>query len=239
MQLIPAIDLLGGKAVRLHKGSYDDVTVYDDDPVGVALRFQASGAERVHLVDLEGARAGRAVHVEIIERIVKDAELEVQVGGGIRDRDTALRWLDAGAAGVVMGTAALENPEMVARLAEEWPKGVIVAVDARGGRIATQGWLKETDVALDTLAQDADAWGAAALLYTDIERDGTGVGPNVAATARLQSTVRARVIASGGIGTLQHLRDLKGAGVRAAVCGRALYGGAIDLAEAFKACAEP
>ena len=238
MQLIPAIDLLEGKAVRLHKGNYDAVTVYDDDPVGVAKRFRDAGAKRIHVVDLEGARAGEAVHVKVIERIVAEASVEVQVGGGIRKPQTATQWLEAGAAGIVLGTAALERPEMVQRLAAEWPTGVIVAVDGRAGKVATQGWLKDSDVSVETLAQDADQWGVAGLLYTDIERDGTGVGPNVSATAWLQTKVEATVIASGGIGTLTHLRELKEAGVRAAVCGRAIYTGTIDLEEAFRVCRE-
>ena len=179
MQLIPAIDLLEGKAVRLHKGNYDAVTVYDDDPVGVAKRFRDAGAKRIHVVDLEGARAGEAVHVKVIERIVAEASVEVQVGGGIRKPQTAAQWLEAGAAGSVLGTAALERPEMVQRLAAECPP-VIVAVDGRAA-VATQGWLKDSDVS-GNARTGCRSMGRRWLARTDMN-DGTGVGPKSLATA--------------------------------------------------------
>lgn len=236
MRLIPAIDILNGQVVRLHKGEYDQVTVFDPDPVTVAKRFKDHGSERIHVVDLEGARDGCPRHLAIIEDIVRATDVEVQVGGGIRDRFTAERWLEAGAKAVVFGTAAVQHPEMVAAMCKERPDGVIVAIDARDGRVAVEGWLRDSGHRASELAQQADAWGVSGLLYTDIERDGTGEGPNVTATRELQETVRASVIASGGIGSLEHLRALKDAGIRAAVCGRAIYSGAFSLEDAFRVC---
>ncbi len=236
MQLIPAIDILGGKAVRLHQGAYDEVTVYDSDPVAVAKRFRDAGAERIHVVDLEGARDGCPKHLALIEDIVSQVGVEVQVGGGIRDRFTAERWLATGAASVVFGTAAVKAPDVVRDLAEARPGAVIVAVDARDGVVAVEGWLEDSGESVNALAERADSWGVAGVLYTDIARDGTGKGPNVEATRRLQERLETTVIASGGVGQLSHLQALRDAGVRAAVCGRALYAGAFKLQEAFRIC---
>jgi phosphoribosylformimino-5-aminoimidazole carboxamide ribotide isomerase len=235
MELIPAIDLLGGKVVRLHKGDYDKVTVYSDDPAGQARAFHAQGARMLHVVDLDGARSGKPCHVEVIEAILRAAPLAVEVGGGIRDEASAERWLAAGVKRVVLGTAAIKQPALVKSLCARHPEGVVVAVDARAGEVAVEGWLQSSGRAALDLAREVDGWGAAALLYTVIERDGTNEGPDVAATVALQAQVRATVIASGGIGTLDHVRALAAAGVRAAVCGRALYGGSFSLPEAIVA----
>jgi phosphoribosylformimino-5-aminoimidazole carboxamide ribotide isomerase len=235
LELIPAIDLLGGKLVRLHKGDYSAVTVYSDDPPGYAARFFEQGAKRLHVVDLDGARDGRPCNVAVIEAILAAAPLQVQVGGGIRDAVAAERWLAAGVERVVLGTAAIKQPTMVERLCAEHPGGVIVAVDERGGEVAVEGWLEGSGRSAHDLARQVDAWGAAAILHTVIDRDGTREGPDVAATTALQKRVRATVIASGGIGKLEHIEALAAAGVRAAVCGRALYSGAFDLASALAA----
>lgn len=237
MELIPAIDLLGGKVVRLHKGDYAQVTVYSDDPAGQALRFQEAGAHRLHVVDLDGARDGKPGNRDVIERILKAAPgLKVQVGGGIRSREAAESWFQSGAERVVLGTVAIKNPELARTLCAAHPGGVVMALDAKGGMIAVEGWLEATDKPVEAVALEADAWGAAAILFTDIERDGTREGPAVASTAKLQTRVQATVIASGGIGELSHLAALRDAGVRAAVCGRALYSGAFTLEEAFRVC---
>jgi phosphoribosylformimino-5-aminoimidazole carboxamide ribotide isomerase len=235
MELIPAIDLLGGKLVRLHKGDYDAVTVYSDDPPAFARSFYDAGARRLHVVDLDGAREGRPRNVETIQAILAAAPLAVQVGGGIRDRAGAERWLQAGVQRVVLGTAAVKHPDVVRQLCERHPDAVIVAVDARGGEVAVEGWLEGSGRDVRELAREVDGWGAAAVLYTVIDRDGTREGPDVAATAALQSELRATVIASGGIGSLDHIRALDAAGVRAAVCGRALYSGAFTLGQALEA----
>jgi phosphoribosylformimino-5-aminoimidazole carboxamide ribotide isomerase len=237
MELIPAIDLLGGKVVRLHKGDYAQVTVYSDDPAGQARSFQAAGAKRLHVVDLDGARDGKPGNRQVIESILEAApDLLVQVGGGIRTRESAEAWYEAGATRVVLGTVAIKNPELARELCQAHPDGVVMALDAKAGMIAVEGWLEATGKPLHEVAAQADAWGASAILFTDIDRDGTREGPAVDATFALQETVRATVIASGGIGSLDHLQALRTRGVRSAVCGRALYSGAFTLAEAFKVC---
>jgi phosphoribosylformimino-5-aminoimidazole carboxamide ribotide isomerase len=237
MELIPAIDLLAGKVVRLHKGDYAQVTVYSDDPAGQAARFQAAGAERLHVVDLDGARDGKPGNRDVIESILRAAPgLAVQVGGGIRSREIAEAWFEAGAQRVVLGTVAIKNPELAQALCAAHPGGVVAALDAKAGMIAVEGWLEATDKPLSRVAQQVDGWGVGAILFTDIERDGTREGPAVASTAALQRSVQVTVIASGGIGELAHLAALRDAGVRAAVCGRALYSGAFTLEEAFRVC---
>jgi phosphoribosylformimino-5-aminoimidazole carboxamide ribotide isomerase len=235
MELIPAIDLLGGKVVRLHKGDYAAATVYSEDPPAQAREFYEAGARMLHVVDLDGAREGAQRNVGVIEAILKAAPLRVEVAGGIRDQATAERWLGVGVERVVLGTAAVKDPALVERLCKQHPGGVVVAVDARGGEVAVEGWLERSGKSAHDLARQVDTWGAAAILFTVIERDGTHEGPDVAATVALQAQVGATVIASGGIGSLDHVRALAAAGVRAAVCGRALYSGAFTLREALLA----
>jgi phosphoribosylformimino-5-aminoimidazole carboxamide ribotide isomerase len=235
MELIPAIDLLAGQVVRLHKGDYRQVTVYSDDPAGQASRFQQAGATRLHVVDLDGAREGRPGNRAVIERILAAAPgLRVQVGGGIRTRAVAEQWFAAGASRVVLGTVAIKDPALARELCAGHPDGVVVALDAKAGMIAVEGWLENTDRPLFDVAREVDGWGAAAILFTDIDRDGTREGPAVLPTAELQRAVKATVIASGGIGALDDLAALRDHGVRAAVCGRALYSGAFTLEEAFR-----
>ncbi|MGD8316514.1 MAG: 1-(5-phosphoribosyl)-5-[(5-phosphoribosylamino)methylideneamino]imidazole-4-carboxamide isomerase [Myxococcales bacterium] len=238
MELIPAIDLLDGKVVRLHQGDYDRVTVYDDDPVSMAKRFEEQGAARLHVVDLEGARRGNPAHVAVIRDILRETRLEVQVGGGVRDERIALRWLEAGAARVVLGTVVVKAPSVVRALCVAHPGAVVAALDARDGKIAVEGWREQSGRDVSEVAEEVDQWGVAAILFTNIHRDGTRRGPDVRGTAALQSRVGATVIASGGIGTLDDLRALAAAGVRSAVCGRALYSGAFTLSEAFAALQE-
>ena len=235
MDLIPAIDLLGGQVVRLRRGRYDEVTVYDDDPVRVALGFEREGATRLHIVDLQGARTGAPEHVAAIRAILDATSLAVQVGGGIRTRDTVERWLDAGAARVVLGTMVIKAPETAQTLCREHPGQTIVAIDARDGWVAVEGWREQSGQEAIELARRVDAWGAAAILYTNIDRDGTHDGPDVDGTVKMQRHVQATVIASGGIGSLADLRALADAGVHSAVCGRALYSGTFTLSEGFAA----
>lgn len=238
MELIPAIDILGGRVVRLHQGDYDAVTVYDQDPLASAVRFEDSGAKLLHVVDLDAARTGAAVNHEVVSRIVRGTKLKVQVGGGVRSRAVADAWFDVGAARVVVGTAAVTEPAWVESLCLARPSGVVVAIDARAGKVAVSGWTTSTDVLAPDLARRVDAWGAAAILFTVIERDGTREGPDVEATVALQTGLRADVIASGGIGTLDHVTTLAQRGVRSAVCGRALYSGAFTYEDAMKALAK-
>jgi phosphoribosylformimino-5-aminoimidazole carboxamide ribotide isomerase len=233
MELIPAIDLLDGKVVRLHQGRYDEVTVYDDDPVAMAERFEAAGARRLHVVDLEGARTGSPAHVPVIQGILRATNLQVQVGGGVRTEDVATRWIEAGAARVVLGTMIVKAPELARAICQRHPSKVVMALDARDGKLAVEGWQEQSQQEVTELAKEVDGWDIAAILFTNIRRDGTREGPDVEATAELQSKVSTTVIASGGIGSLDHLRALSSAGVRASVCGRALYSGAFTLPEAF------
>jgi len=234
MELIPAIDLLGGKVVRLRQGRYDDVTVYSDDPAAQAGAFRAQGARRLHVIDLDGARDGVPGNVDAVRAILaSSATTAVQVGGGVRDSRSVETWLEAGADRVVLGTAALERPQEVRALCAAHPGRIVVAVDALEGEVMIAGWRERTGTDALSLAREVDSWGAVAILHTSIARDGTRGGPDVDATAAMQRAVSATVIASGGIGTIDHVRTLESAGVRAAVCGRALYEGTLSLREAL------
>ena len=238
MELIPAIDLLDGKVVRLHQGKYDQVTVYDDDPVAIAKRFEDQGAQRLHVVDLEGARRGQPAHVAIIQGILRETKLQVQIGGGVRNEDVAAQWMDAGAARVVLGTVVVKEPDVARAICDRYPRGIVMALDARNGKLAVEGWQEQSARDVTELAQEVDRWNIGAILFTNIHKDGTREGPDVEGTAGLQSQVETTVIASGGIGSLDDLRALSAAGVRSSVCGRALYSGAFTLSEAFAALAE-
>jgi phosphoribosylformimino-5-aminoimidazole carboxamide ribotide isomerase len=237
MLIIPSIDLLDGKVVRLREGKRESAQFYAATPGDVARDYVAAGAKRVHVVDLDaafGTGANRAALAAILA-----AGADVQIGGGVRDLDGARALVAAGAAAVVMGTSAVKQPDFVRALCGELPGRVVVAVDARDGKVAVEGWAEATGVDAGELAARAVGWGAAAILYTDISRDGTGVGPNVDATAQLARAVHpAPVIASGGIGALAHLRALNAAGVPQAVVGRALYDRVFTLAEAIAAASE-
>ena len=234
LSLRPAIDLLGGDVVRLHQGSYDAVTVYDRDPVACARRFRAC-TDALHVVDLEGARAGRPVQRELVRAIIEAFAGNVQVGGGVRDRGAFDDYLGLGASRVVLGSAAVANPELVASLAKDHPGVVVVALDARDGFVAVDGWTTASSVRAIDLARKLAPLPLAAVLYTDIARDGTHAGPNVAATATLQTEVPFPVIASGGIGSVEDLQAIARAGLREVVVGRALYDGRFSLAEALEA----
>jgi phosphoribosylformimino-5-aminoimidazole carboxamide ribotide isomerase len=235
MQLWPAIDLLQGKAVRLYQGRYDKVTVYHDDPVALASSFRTS-ARHLHVVDLEGARGGTPVQAELVARIVQAFGSGVEVGGGIRDRAAVESYFELGVSRVVLGTAAIRNPELVRSCALAHPERIVLALDAKDGMVATDGWLEVSSRTAAELVRELSDLPLAAVLYTDIGRDGTGVGPNVDATARLAREGGLPVLASGGIGTLDDLRRLAAvAGVQGAVVGRALYEKAITLEEAVKA----
>ncbi|MGB0678292.1 MAG: 1-(5-phosphoribosyl)-5-[(5-phosphoribosylamino)methylideneamino]imidazole-4-carboxamide isomerase [Polyangiales bacterium] len=233
MQVIPAIDLLGGRVVRLSQGDYDQVTHYHDDPLAQARSFVEAGATRLHVVDLDGARDGVAAHAALLKTMVQALPVSIQVGGGVRRMEVAEAWLSAGVARVVIGTAAVREPEWVEALCARYPGQVVIALDAKHGEVMLEGWRVGSGQDLPALAARVDAWGPAALLYTAVQRDGMQSGPDVTGTAALQAAVQAEVIASGGIGALAHLTALAQAGVRAAVCGRALYAGAFTLEQAL------
>ncbi len=240
MILYPAIDLKDGKAVRLIKGDMDKATVFNDDPADQAMRFVEAGCEWLHLVDLNGAFAGRPVNAASVEAILSKTKIPAQLGGGIRDMATIGMWLEKGLARVILGTVAVENPDLVREAAKAFPGQIAVGIDARGGRVATRGWAEETEVEATDLARTFEDAGVAAIIYTDINRDGAMQGPNVAATAALANAISVPVIASGGVSSLDDLITLKtcGAPLNGAISGRALYDGAIDLNAALKALAE-
>ncbi len=235
MKVFPAIDLLGGKAVRLREGRRDQATVYRERPEELVAELAAAGVERLHVVDLDGAFDGARRHADVIARLCAASPVPVQVGGGIRDAAGARAVLAAGAAAVVLGTAAVKQPAMVEALCRELPGQIVIAVDAKDGLVAVEGWVETSTVTAIELGRRAAGWGAAALLYTDVARDGTGRGPNIAATAALAAAVTIEVIASGGVHSLDDLRALAAAGVPAVIVGRALYDGRFTVAEAVAA----
>jgi len=237
MILYPAIDLKDGQAVRLVRGAMEQATVFNDDPAAQAQSFVEAGCEWLHLVDLNGAFAGEPVNAAPVEAILKACDVPAQLGGGIRDMATIERWIDKGLARVILGTVAVENPALVREAARAFPGQVAVGIDARDGRVATKGWAKETDVMVTDLARSFEDAGVAAIIYTDINRDGAMQGPNVAATAALANAVSIPVIASGGVSSLADIKALRdcGAPLNGAISGRALYDGALDLGAALAA----
>ena len=236
MILYPAIDLKDGQAVRLVHGDMARATVFNDDPAAQARAFVDAGCEWLHLVDLNGAFAGTPVNAAPVEAILKACKVPAQLGGGIRDLATIEMWLDKGLERVILGTVAVENPDLVREAGRAVPGHVAVGIDARGGKVATKGWATETDVDATDLAKSFEDAGVAAIIYTDINRDGAMGGPNIDATQALAQAVSIPVIASGGVSSLADLVALKATGqIAGAISGRALYDGAIDLAAALSA----
>jgi phosphoribosylformimino-5-aminoimidazole carboxamide ribotide isomerase len=234
MILYPAIDLKDGNAVRLVHGDMDQTTVFNDDPTAQARAFVDAGCAWLHLVDLNGAFAGEPVNAAPVEAILKACPVPAQLGGGIRDMKTIARWIERGLARVILGTVAVENPDLVREAAREFPGKVAVGLDARNGFVATRGWATETDIQVVDLAHQFEGAGISAIIYTDILRDGAMEGPNIDATAALARAVNIPVIASGGVSSMADLTTLKDTGViSGAISGRALYDGAIDLTNAL------
>jgi phosphoribosylformimino-5-aminoimidazole carboxamide ribotide isomerase len=234
MILYPAIDLKDGQCVRLLRGDMAQATVFGADPAAQARAFAQAGCRWLHLVDLNGAFAGAPVNGAAVEAILAAVTVPVQLGGGIRDRATLERWLERGVTRVILGTAAVRDPGFVREAAAAWPGRVAVGIDARAGMVAVEGWAETTDMTATDLARRFEDAGVAAIVYTDIERDGAMQGPNVAATAALAHAVAIPVIASGGVSSLADLQALKdsGAPLDGAISGRALYEGKLDLAAA-------
>ena len=237
MILYPAIDLKDGQCVRLLRGEMAAATVFNDDPAAQAAAFQTAGCDWLHLVDLNGAFAGEPVNAGAVEAILAAVSVPAQLGGGIRDIATIEAWLGKGLARVILGTVAVEDPDLVREAARVFPGQVAVGIDAREGRVATRGWAEDTDVDATDLARRFEDAGVAAIIYTDIQRDGAMQGPNVEATAALARAVSIPVIASGGVSSLDDLIALRDCGVTldGAISGRALYDGALDLSEALAA----
>jgi phosphoribosylformimino-5-aminoimidazole carboxamide ribotide isomerase len=238
MEILPAIDLLDGRCVRLYQGDYQQSQVYNENPVTVARQWEEQGASRLHLVDLDGAKQGHPVNLEMIAHIVQAVSLPVQVGGGLRDRQSVAQLLSLGVERVILGTIAVEDPSLVQALCEEFPGQIVVGIDAREGKVATRGWLETSTVEATNLAQEMEQRGAAAIIYTDIHRDGTLVGPNLEALRELASPLTIPVIASGGVSALRDLLSLlalEPLGVTGVIVGKALYTGDVNLEEAIRA----
>jgi len=233
MEIIPAIDIKDGRCVRLFQGDYSQETVFSEDPVAVALDWQAQGACRIHVVDLDGAASGEVCNKAVVEAIVKQVSLPVQLGGGIRDEATVSSLLGIGIGRVILGTAAVEQPELVERLCDKFGEAIVVGIDARDGHVAIHGWQKGTGISALELCRRMTDMGVRRLIYTDIKRDGTLTEPDFKAIAELVDSMDLPVIAAGGISTLGHLRKLGELGVEGAIVGKALYTGDIDLREAL------
>ncbi len=238
MDVIPAIDLLNGQCVRLYQGNYSQVEVVGEDPVLMAQTWASQGARWLHLVDLDGAKTGDPINLRIISKILESVRISVQVGGGIRTADQVSTLLNMGIKRVILGTIAIEKPELVHQLCELHPGQIVIGIDAREGKVATRGWLETSDVAAVTLGQQMALMGAAAIIYTDIQRDGTLQGPNLPMLREMAEAVSIPVIASGGIGSLTDLLSLSALepqGVTGAIVGKALYSGNVSLPEAIRA----
>lgn len=234
-EVIPAIDILDGKCVRLTQGDFARETVYSDDPVATAQRWEAASAPRIHIVDLDGSRAGRPTITPILRRIRAAVDLPLEVGGGLRSIASITELIEAGVQRVVLGTAAVENEALVIEAVERYGDGIIVGVDARDGIVATHGWTKAERVSAFDLVKQMEAQGVVRFIYTDIARDGILEGPNFDAVAQLQQATSAAVIASGGVTTIEQLRRLAEMGVEGAIVGRAIYSGHLDLRAAVAA----
>ena len=237
MLVIPAIDIKGGRCVRLKQGEMSKETVYSEVPEEMAVKWHEKGAERLHLVDLDGAVEGKAVNKEVIRGIVAAIPIPIQLGGGIRDMETIETYLKLGINQVILGTVAYKNPEFLTQACKEFAGRIILGIDARKDRVAVEGWTEETDMTVAEIAKRFENIGISAIIYTDIHRDGMSTGPNVEATKILAQTVETPVIASGGISSIDDVAkilSLAEYGVIGMITGRALYRGTLDLADAIK-----
>jgi len=236
MEIIPAIDLLNGKCVRLNQGNYNEVTKFNTDPVSQAQSSESQGAKRVHLVDLDGAKTGEPLNDLTIKKIKNSISIPIQLGGGIRSIDRAKELFNIGIDRIILGTIAIENPKLVKLLSQEYPKRVAVGIDAKKGKVATRGWLKQSEITSIELAKQLNDLDLAAIISTDIATDGTLKGPNVQALREIAEISINPVIASGGIGSIADLislADFADEGIEGIIVGRALYDGSIDLKEAI------
>ncbi|MFA5629772.1 MAG: 1-(5-phosphoribosyl)-5-[(5-phosphoribosylamino)methylideneamino]imidazole-4-carboxamide isomerase [Dehalococcoidales bacterium] len=233
MEIIPAIDIRGGKCVRLYQGDYGMETVFSDDPVGMAMQWQSLGALRLHVVDLDGAVSGELENLRIISEIANSLLIPIQVGGGIRDMDSIGKLLSCGVDRVILGTSAVEDPQMVAEACRRYNKSIVVGIDARDGKVATRGWKLDTGREPVEFARDMMKLGVRSFVFTDIRRDGTLTEPNFVALFELINSIKASVIASGGVANITHLKLLKKIGASGAIIGKALYTKDINLKQAL------
>jgi phosphoribosylformimino-5-aminoimidazole carboxamide ribotide isomerase len=234
IDIIPAIDLRHGECVRLFQGDYNREIIFNNNPLEVALQWQSLGASVIHIVDLDGAAQGDVVNVDAIEKIAAVVQVPTQLGGGIRSIETITRVLQLGIERVILGTAAVENKDMLRTACSMHPEAIIVSIDARNGKVSTRGWLQDTEINALDLAKEMVALGVRRFIYTDITRDGTLSGPNYGAISDMVEAVKVPVIAAGGISSLEQLNELKETGVEGAIIGKALYTGDIDLSQALK-----
>jgi phosphoribosylformimino-5-aminoimidazole carboxamide ribotide isomerase len=237
MMVIPALDLKDGRCVRLSQGRMDQESVYSEDPVQMAIRWESKGAERLHVVDLNGAVAGRPVHRSLVEEITRSLHIPIEIGGGIRDLETIEQYIHSGVGWVILGTAAFRNRPLIEKACHRFPKKVILGIDAREGKVAVEGWREVVSMEAIELARQFEGIGLSAIIFTDIERDGMGAGLNWEATKVLTRSTSIPVIASGGVSRIEeieHLMKLESDGVIGVIVGRALYTGQIDLEEAIR-----
>ena len=239
MELWPAIDLRGGRCVRLLQGDYDRETVFGDDPVGMACRFAAGGARRLHVVDLDGAKEGKPVQADLVGRMVAAAGVPCQLGGGIRSVETARAYVAAGVQRLVVGSVAIEKPALLAELAHAFPGRIVLGIDARDGKVAVRGWVETSSLGAIDVAKRHEHLPLAGIVYTDIAKDGMMSGPNIPALADMVRAVGLPVIASGGVSNAADIRDAAAAGAAGCIVGRALYEGSLTLAQAADAAGEP
>ena len=238
MDVIPAIDLLEGRCVRLYQGDYERAQVFSENPVEIAKQWVDQGATRLHLVDLDGAKAGKVVNLKAIEAIAQAISIPIEIGGGLRDRTSVEQVFNIGVQWAILRTIAVEQPQLVQELCQEFPEKIIIGIDARNGLVATRGWLETSEVLATQLAVQMQELGAAAIIYTDIHRDGTLIGPNLEALRELASAISIPIIASGGVSSVTDLLSLLGLemqGVKGVIVGKALYTGDISLKEALRA----
>ena len=234
MIIFPAIDLVGGKAVRLFKGDYAQMTVYDDDPLRAARGFEAAGATHLHMVDLEGARAGGTPHFDTVRRVAENTGLSVEIGGGIRDMAVVEKYLGAGVKRVILGTAAISDEGFVREAVQRYSSAIALGADVRDGQVAIRGWLELSGMTLDAFCEKYQAMGVYTLICTDISRDGAMQGANRALYADLQRKYRMDIVASGGVSTIEDVKALAALGLYGAIIGKAVYTGDIDLKEAIR-----
>ena len=234
MKIFPAIDLFGGQAVRLYKGDYDQMTVYDPEPPNTVRKFEAAGAKNLHLVDLEGAKTGQTTNLPTIEKLAANTGLFIEVGGGIRNMDTVRRYLEAGASRVILGTAAVTDPDFLAAAVAAYGDKIAVGADLKDGKVAIKGWLETSQEGWEAFFDKMQALGVSTIICTDISKDGAMQGTNRELYKFLAQKYTMNIIASGGVSSLEDIQALKAAGVHGAIIGKAYYTGAIDLAQAVK-----
>lgn len=234
MNIYPAIDILNGKCVRLTQGKFEEESIYSDDPVGIAKRWKEEGANYLHIVDLDGAKDGKSENEKMIAKITSEISLPIQIGGGIRSLDTIAKWMDIGVSRVILGSVAIENTSLVKEAVKLWGNRIAIGIDAKEGYVAIHGWKIISEKKAFEFAKAMESLGVETIVYTDISRDGTLQGPNLTAMREMANFVNVKVIASGGVGTIQDIAELAKTGVDGVIVGKALYTGDIKLKDAIK-----